>query len=238
MKLSAAENAAKQLRREILGLPEDTHLGLEEELSARLGISRPTFRQTARMLIQEQLLTVRRGVKGGYYTSRPDAKTVSQLATTFLVLARADLLDLLATSHALFREAMRSASLSTDEVARARLIQAMNVLRSGEVKSTRALLAEDLEVMVSLLRLTANPVIDLFLQVIYNFGSSEANVRIFENRPDRIAEWREQRLLLGEAVLEGNPERATVLAEHTSRLFDNWVREDMGTIAPARAAVG
>jgi len=51
---SAGERAAQQLRQEILECGEGTLLGSEDELMKQFGISRPTLRQTARLLEHEQ----------------------------------------------------------------------------------------------------------------------------------------------------------------------------------------
>lgn len=51
-------------------------LGAEDELLARLGVSRPTLRQAAKIVENERLISVRRGTKGGLYAARPDVADV------------------------------------------------------------------------------------------------------------------------------------------------------------------
>ena len=84
--LTAAPQAtADVLREEILGRDEsNSYLGSEDDLIEWLGVSRPTIRQAARILEQENLLLVRRGVNGGFFTKRPDASAVAHAAAVFL----------------------------------------------------------------------------------------------------------------------------------------------------------
>src|SRR6476469_11201558 len=73
---------------------EGAFLGPEDELLVRLGISRPTFRQAAKMVENDRLITVRRGVKGGFYVSRPDAADAIRTLTRYLRLNGANLHDM------------------------------------------------------------------------------------------------------------------------------------------------
>src|SRR5690554_8119325 len=81
---SAARKAASVLRDHILAGHEGEYLGSESELLERLGISRPTFRQAARLLEHEQLLVIKRGVGGGFYSRRPSIHTVANSAALYL----------------------------------------------------------------------------------------------------------------------------------------------------------
>ena len=78
--------AVNQLRQECIQREPGTLLGQEEELLRRLGISRPTLRQAAALLGQEQLMNVRRGPGGGYFTTRPDISAVVHMAAIWLQL--------------------------------------------------------------------------------------------------------------------------------------------------------
>jgi len=78
--------AVNQLRQECIQREPGTLLGQEEELLRRMGISRPTLRQAAALLGQEQLMNVRRGPGGGYFTTRPDISAVVHMAAIWLQL--------------------------------------------------------------------------------------------------------------------------------------------------------
>lgn len=82
---SAAAVAAAKLREEILsGVEPGSFLGSEDDLLARLGVSRPTLRQAARILEHEDLLTVRRGKKGGLFARLPTSDTLAHIASVVL----------------------------------------------------------------------------------------------------------------------------------------------------------
>ena len=58
------EAAAMNLRKIVLDLPPGSLIGSEDALIVRLGSSRSTVRQVARLLEREGLLMVRRGING------------------------------------------------------------------------------------------------------------------------------------------------------------------------------
>lgn len=65
-------------------MPEGAYLGSEESLAKQFQVSGPTLRQATRLLEHEETLKVRRGVKGGFYSSRPRLETVSRVSAIFL----------------------------------------------------------------------------------------------------------------------------------------------------------
>src|SRR5690606_26970636 len=81
---SGARVIADRLREHILSQPEDAYLGSEDDLARLLNIGRHTLRQSARLLEQQQLLKVKRGVGGGYYGARPDIDVVADASATYL----------------------------------------------------------------------------------------------------------------------------------------------------------
>jgi len=82
---SLVKQAVDQLRRRILSIEgEDAFLGSEEELMAELGVSRPTFRQAARLLEHERLLKIRRGSGGGFFARAPTVGAVAHMAAIYL----------------------------------------------------------------------------------------------------------------------------------------------------------
>jgi GntR family transcriptional repressor for pyruvate dehydrogenase complex len=84
--LTAAPQAtADVIREDILSRDEESGLlGSEDDLLERLGVSRPTLRQATRILEQENLIFVRRGVNGGLFFRRPDASAVTHTTVVFL----------------------------------------------------------------------------------------------------------------------------------------------------------
>ena len=81
---STADRVAIILRERILSSEENTYMGSEAGLSAEVGVSLPTLRQAARMLEYEELLTIKPGKGGGYFTRRPTIYTAMKSASQFL----------------------------------------------------------------------------------------------------------------------------------------------------------
>ena len=112
----AVRIASNQLREEILraDMPGE-FLGSEEDLINRLSISRPTFRQVARLLELEQLLTIKRGPGGGFFSRRPSFQGIVHQATVCLVAHKATVAHLMSVGRQLICEA----AVQADDVGRA-----------------------------------------------------------------------------------------------------------------------
>jgi DNA-binding FadR family transcriptional regulator len=65
-------------------MSEGAYIGSEQALSREFGVTGPTLRQAIRLLEHEDLIKVRRGVRGGYYVGRPRIDTVTRTAATYL----------------------------------------------------------------------------------------------------------------------------------------------------------
>jgi len=219
--------AAKVLRREIMALPDGTRLGIEGDMLARLGISRPTFRETARMLEREQILTIRTGPHGGYFTRRPTFSAVSQVAATFLEFENTSMMDLMNVANALMTEAARLAAvnINSSEAKRKRLAGAVQRLKKDPADDHTKYSAADGEFVMAVLGLANNPAISLFVRSLYNFGFAEASRRVFSGKPDRIETRRQSRIDLGEAILAGEARRAVTLSDDQYEIARHWLDE-------------
>jgi DNA-binding FadR family transcriptional regulator len=116
---SAARETAGILREEILahdGPEEMWPLGSEDEMCQALGVSRPTLRQAARLLEEEQLLVVRRGISGGLFGRRPTAAAVSRIASVYLRSAKTTYYDLIGAELVLSPACARLAASASDPV--------------------------------------------------------------------------------------------------------------------------
>jgi len=217
------------LREEILTRGEGAFLGSEEELLSRYGVSRPTFRQTARVLENEQLLTVKRGIGGGYYARRPSMHSVGRAAATYLRSRNTSLLDLVEATGAASRAIARLAAQSTDETAREALRQQYERMRAlcASALSQAEFHAEDREMASRLGALSGNAPLELFVATLYQVGMDDTRIWIFERKPERLVEYQQRRLQLVEAVLARDPEVAEVLQERTNRMMVAWLQGDL-----------
>lgn len=81
---SAVNRIAQGLRTMALGLQPGEYVGSEESLSRKFRVTGPTLRQAVRLLEHEQVIEVRRGVRGGYFADRPNIETISRVAAVYL----------------------------------------------------------------------------------------------------------------------------------------------------------
>ncbi len=226
---SAAYRAARALRAEILTREQGAALGSEDELTARLGVSRPTLRQAARLLEHEQLLRVRRGVGGGYYVRKPDVGSVTRAAAFYLQARKTTMRDVMVASASLIEAVMVRAAQSSDTAARERLVHTLARIESqrGERPDAK-LLAQDLEFIDCVLDLTTNPPLELFVRALYQFGLTQTSSRVFRDRPERIASWAAARARLGEAILAGDAELTALLSRRRTHVMLDWIASDRG----------
>ena len=81
---STADRVATILRERILSVKEAAYMGSESNIAAEFGVSLPTLRQAARLLESEELLTIKPGKGGGYFTRRPSIEAAMRSASQFL----------------------------------------------------------------------------------------------------------------------------------------------------------
>jgi DNA-binding FadR family transcriptional regulator len=115
---TAVEIAARELRDVILTCHDGEWLGSEADLVERLGVSRPTLRQVARLLESEELLVVRRGVNGGFFGRRPSTEAVARMASVYLRAEGTTVVDLARSWFVLLEQCARVAAENPDEEAR------------------------------------------------------------------------------------------------------------------------
>ncbi|HLG66808.1 MAG TPA: FCD domain-containing protein [Acidimicrobiales bacterium] len=118
---TAVEVAADALRDAVLARGDGERLGSEEDLLERIGVSRPTLRQAARLLESEELLVVRRGVNGGLFARRPSTDAVARMASVYLRAEGTTVVDLARSWFLLLEQSARLAAEHPDEAVRRRL---------------------------------------------------------------------------------------------------------------------
>ena len=226
---TAVQRTADALRDEILQAGDGARLGSEDDLLNRLSVSRPTLRQTARLLEQEQLLRVRRGVNGGYYARTPDAGAVADVAAFHLRMRGTTLRETVSASFPLLEFTMRRAARGEGATARAEFEAALERFagRDDEPSAAR-MLRDESEFMNRLLVLAANPPVELFLRTLYEFGLTHTTDAIFADRPARVREWLIQRERLAQAIVERDAEMAVLLGRRRREMIEGWLDEDLG----------
>ena len=114
----AIEAAAARLRAIVLESENGAFIGSEDTMLDKLGFSRSTVRQVARLLEREGYLRVRRGLNGGYFGSRPDVVTITNTVSSYLESLDMDARDVTVIASALWVEVLCKAAALRTKAAR------------------------------------------------------------------------------------------------------------------------
>ena len=204
------------LRKKILGVEDGAFLGSEDDLVSELGVSRPTFRQAAKLVEQEQLLTVRRGVGGGFFTKRPTSSAVAHVTAVYLQSRNATLLDAIEASRPLVIDAARLGARNCPAPVRERLgafLEQEEKTLAIEEFDFREFLRSERAFGLLIAEASGNPLVELYLLVLYEFAATLNRQSLFYGRPDRAGRYRELRNKVGTSILEGDPGMAVLFAE-------------------------
>jgi DNA-binding FadR family transcriptional regulator len=200
-------------------------IGSEDELLARHGVSRPTLRQAAAIVAQEQLLQVRRGVKGGYIARRPTGRAVAHMAAVYL-RTRGTSLDEISRSMAPLRaELARLAASNLDDSSRQALGDFLKseAEASAEAGGFPTFAKREREFGKVLGAASRHLLLSLFFDILFDLAATMGpESDIFLGRPDRVKAYLERRARLIEAILDGDPDVAELVAQSMAELTRPW----------------
>lgn len=221
-----AHRTAQTLVGMSLACDPGAYLGSEDELLVRLGVSRPTLRQAAKMVERDRMISVRRGTRGGYYAERPDARDAIQSLARFLRIKGASLADVIQVTRPVSEEAAAAAARrrSGEDIENLRALLA----RVDSHDTPRELIAVELEMARLISRIGGNPVVELVMEIGYSFGLDERGSDLYADRARRERARAMQRNLLG-AIIEGDPDIARLMMRRRSRQFDAWLNPGEAT---------
>lgn len=230
--ISAVARAAVKLRRLSMEKGDGEFIGSEEDLIAQLEVSRPTLRQASAQVIQENLISVRRGVGGGYFACIPSSMTVSRMAAIYLQSRELHLSDILQALKPLRTEIAGLAALNLANGDRQVLdgfikAETSDLDAGGELKSYRDFLVSEREFGRIIGNFAGNDVLNLFLNIVYDLTPfTRRDEDVWVNHPERIEAYRRQRVVMGKAILDGDEEIAKVASGRCSNLILEWMRLD------------
>jgi DNA-binding FadR family transcriptional regulator len=223
---SAVRAVARTLREQILSLREDgVFLGSEEELLVRLGTSRPTLRQAARLLEHENLLAVRRGAAGGFFSRLPTAGAVSHVASVYLRSRRTSLGDLNRAAAVVVPEIARLAAQNPSASERASLLEFADAPSHRAQAGSPAFLRDVVQGFGRrLVALIDNPPLALFYEMLLDLAVSPFPTRVLDDpaRARRVLRFHHE---LGEAVKRGDGVAAAAVTEAYYATADGWLRQ-------------
>ena len=217
------QRAVEALRKQILSVPPDNpFLGSEDELIATLGISRPTFRQAARLLEHEQLLKIKRGSGGGFFAQPPSARAVSRMAAIYLNSQETTLQQIHDAFGPLVIEAAALAAHSATEAARSRLAEFVQTYHGfEELDDERLQMRVVLEYETLLGNICGNPAVALMLSVMRDLVRDPrfGNVGLTRDRARSYAEFHRK---LAEAVRLGDADMARLFVRAHLAELARW----------------
>ena len=165
----AGELVATQLRRQIVrgDLREGDALPSEAVLMERFGVSRPTLREAFRILEAENLISVRRGARGGARVHVPDVAAAARYAGAILEYRQATLSDVFDTRTMLESQA---AGLLSGRRGQAHLDRLEELLAAEEASldgDEAGFLAADEAFHLGVVELADNQTLDLLVRMLY-----------------------------------------------------------------------
>lgn len=228
---SAVSRIAAKIREDAVKLADGELLGSEDELVARYGVSRPTLRQAASLVVQEQLLTVRRGMGGGYFARAPKADAVGRMAALYLRYYGASSGEVAAAFMPLRMELARLAISNRDEELRAELRQFLASEEEIEsYTSFRQFVMAERAFNLLLARLGQNQALGLFMEILLDLSAMmDRREDLYRNKPDRVAALRRERNAMARAILDRDEDFALAIARRSSRMSHQWAQEDLAS---------
>jgi DNA-binding FadR family transcriptional regulator len=216
---SAIDAAASQLRSIVLTAEEGSFLGSEESLIAKLGVSRVTVRQVARLLEREGLLLVRRGINGGYFAARPDVRTIETAVSAYLEMVHTEPEDITAMASVLWVEVLRRAARMKTHESKALAEKYLERVRALRIDASfHDVLRIEQESRQDLFDLIKSRYIELIFQINTAFAhrqfpppSEKDNTQAHR---EFVHAWRNAKLLEFQSIADGDPELAMMAARH------------------------
>ena len=220
------KQAVDALRKRILAVAGgEVFLGSEEQLIEELGVSRPTFRQAARLLEHELLLKIKRGIHGGFFAQPPSASAVSRMAAIYLNAQGTTLQQISAATSPVVEEAAALLALAKDPSVCQRLADYQRshagFEESGDERHRVRVLLE-FETLVG--DLCGNPAVALVLNMMRDLvrDPRHGHFQVTNDMARVHAEFHEQ---LVAAVLLKDAEMARLLARRHLARISVWLPE-------------
>ncbi|CAN5135866.1 FadR/GntR family transcriptional regulator [soil metagenome] len=206
-KRSPRGRAAAGLRKLSLAAADGDFLGSETELLNLLGVSRPTFRQAARLVAHDQLVEIRMGPHGGCYARRPNSDSVVRSAAMFLHLKDTTLHDALRVSCELDCFA---ATLACENPAKGALEAFVTKLEAAIGAGCEEDCAEqDFGELMAML--ADNPIVALMHDVVARFLATDPASVALKGTPPMMRARRAAIARQAGAILAGDADTATLL---------------------------
>jgi GntR family transcriptional regulator, transcriptional repressor for pyruvate dehydrogenase complex len=213
---------ATQLREEILRDYDDGQfVGSEDDLVGRFEVSRPTMRQAVRVLQAEGLLTVKRGLHGGFFAKVPSSEVVARSLSMLLRHRGATFGQLIDALMPLSDAMVRAAATAADDRRAAAAASILAYEPPGGLDEQARILDAAAHFGAEIETLVENPVITLLCKVLTDLATN--GVR---DRPSAVGRYdgaRAWHCAIAEAVRDGDQESIARLNEAMRQFLATWV---------------
>jgi GntR family transcriptional regulator, transcriptional repressor for pyruvate dehydrogenase complex len=212
---------ARELAALSLGYEDGAYLGAEDDLLIRLGVSRPTLRQAAKIAESERMISVRRGTRGGFYAARPDVNDSIRALNRYLRMSGVTIREL-TVINPVSEEAARLAADCGDEVLRARMADMLAIV--AELHGPRVFMDFDTGFLRLIAGMSGNPVVEVLIAMSYSFGMEEQGIHLYAT-PEEQSAARAFFLTIGEAILNRDGELAAFMMRRRMKAIRGWINE-------------
>jgi DNA-binding FadR family transcriptional regulator len=226
---TAVARVVRRLRELALSTKAGELIGSEDHLVATYGVSRPTLRQAAALVGQEQLLSVRRGVGGGYFARRPDTRAVAHMAAIYLQARHTTLEEVIKAIEPIKIEMASLAATNRDPEMLSKWREFSERDRDQEREGGyREFLGSEREYSRLLGVACGNNVLDLFVMTLYDFCASiRPEEDVYRDHPQRVHDYWLRRQALVSAIILGDREVAALTSSRCARIVTDWMVEDL-----------
>jgi DNA-binding FadR family transcriptional regulator len=218
------------------GWPVGSTAGSETELIERHGVSRAVFREAVRLVEHHQVAVMQRGRSGGLKVTAPSAQAAVDAAVVYLEHKGTTVDDLLSVRSLVepfaAAEAARHITEADIDALRAHARRESEELAAGQDAPYHGGLH------VTLARLSGNPVLQLFTEVMAELTDRYAKVRR-PPKPDRAGTAREvdrAHLAIVDAVVAGDAATAQHYMSAHLEAMNGWFADTKRRIVPRRPA--
>lgn len=230
------DRTLEQLRQLAAEREEGDFVGSEDDLMSQLGVSRPTLRQAAVLVMQEQLLVARPGPKGGYFATKPTSVGVAHMAAIFLDSHGAGLHEIVEAIEPLRNGVAHLASQNRDPL----MLERMRTFLGKEqafddgLTTDWDLLTAEREFNALLAEMSGNRVLSLFTDMLEAFTQmAVGRPGLWSDDPARIEQYRRLRNRMAEAILEGDEEIVALTSSRAGTVLTEWM---MASVSESRRA--
>jgi DNA-binding FadR family transcriptional regulator len=221
---SPIDSAAAQLRTMSLDAEDGALLGGEDVLVTKLGVSRATLRQAARLLEREGLLRVRRGINGGYFAARPNERTIETAVSAYLDTLDMDTDDVMVVASVLWVEAVRKAASLRTEAVRDMARSHLSLIAALPLDAPFSVVAKlESETRTALFDMIKGRYIELIFQINIAFAHRRFTPNTaLDGTPTHqqfVQDWRAAKTMECQAIVDGDPELAMMAARHSRNVL-------------------